>query len=146
MAMIMIVDDTDVMRQTVARVLEGAGYQTICAADGSEALAMLNLARPDVVLMDLMMPGMDGLHCLQEMRRDPRGKSTPIIMMTAYDDENRARARELGARDYLIKTSLSINELLERIGRCLEKTALTALPPGGLPSDIFPGDSKASAS
>jgi CheY-like chemotaxis protein len=87
MAMVMVVDDTAVIREAVARLLRREGFETICAANGKEALDKLKLNQPDLVLLDIMMPEMDGLHCLQELRSDPRWETLPVIMMTALCDD-----------------------------------------------------------
>lgn len=116
----MVVDDTAVIREAVARLLRREGFETICAANGKEALDKLKQARPDLVLLDIMMPEMDGLRCLQELRRDPRWETLPVIMMTALcDDESHARASALGVQDYIVKARFSVSQMLDRVKKCI---------------------------
>jgi DNA-binding response OmpR family regulator len=116
MATVMVVDDTPVIRETVAKLLRQEGYQTICASNGKEALAAFRDATPDLVLLDVMMPEMDGMEFLQSLRRHPRGRVLPVIMMTALsDDANQTRAEELGASDYLVKARFNVTEILDRV-------------------------------
>jgi adenylate cyclase len=120
MATVMVVEDVAGIRETVARILKLKGYSTICVTNGLEALAALDTSAPDLILLDIMMPEMDGMQCLKELRRDPRASRTPIIMMSALcDQENQQRARELGAQEYLVKSHFSVEDLLDRIDRCM---------------------------
>jgi adenylate cyclase len=116
MATVMVVDDTQVIRETVARLLKREGYQTICVASGKEALEALQSSDPDLMLLDIMMPEMDGMECLAIMRQEPRWRELPVIVMSALSDEEHMRkAEELGARDFLVKARFSINQILERV-------------------------------
>jgi CheY-like chemotaxis protein len=118
----MIVDDIEGIRQIVARILEQQGYTTICVSSGHEALATLGTVGPDLILLDVMMPEMDGLDCLAALRRDPRGRQTPIIMMSALcDQHHRDRARALGADEYLVKSHFTVDDLLEQVNRCMSR-------------------------
>jgi CheY-like chemotaxis protein len=116
----MVVEDTALLRDTVARYLRLQGFSTVCAANGLEALAALGDAVPDLILLDIMMPEMDGLECLIKLRRDPRARETPVIMMSALGNpEQKERARQLGAQEYLVKAPFSAEELMDRINRCM---------------------------
>jgi DNA-binding response OmpR family regulator len=73
---------------------------------------------PDLVLLDVMMPEMDGITMLQEMREEPQYKELPVILLTALSDETRMKkARELGVREYLVKTRFSYDELVDQVGK-----------------------------
>ncbi|MDP9172302.1 MAG: response regulator [Planctomycetota bacterium] len=120
MPTVMVVDDTAVIREAVAKLLRREGFQTICAANGKEALHALTRSEPDLVLLDIMMPEMDGMECLEQLRSDPKWKSTPVIMMTALsDDENQRRATQLGASDYMVKAKFTVEQMLDRIRRLI---------------------------
>ena len=119
-ASILVVDDTPSAREPLARLLRLAGYETACAADGGEAMVQMERHTPDLVLLDLMMPRVDGLSFLRQMRKDPRFDQVPVILVTAADSaEPLAIARRLGIQDCLLKAAFTVPELLERISRTL---------------------------
>lgn len=116
----MVVDDTASAREPLARLLRLAGYDTISAADGGEAFAAMERRTPDLVLLDLMMPRVDGLSFLKSIRTDSRFGRVPVILVTAADSpDNLASAKRLGIADCLLKASFTVPELLERIARTL---------------------------
>jgi CheY-like chemotaxis protein len=118
--MILVVDDTRSAREPLARLLRLVGYETVGAADGGEAFAAMERRRPDLVLLDLMMPQVDGLSFLKAMRTDVRFAGVPVILVTAVaTSDNLAAARRLGIQDCLLKASFTVPELLERIARAL---------------------------
>ena len=101
---ILVVDDSDDARQAAVDVLEMEGFHTFSAADGESALAMLSEAQPDVILMDVMMPGMSGTEVLQAVRARPDTAETPVILITMLDrTDDIVYGLELGANDYLTK-------------------------------------------
>ncbi len=101
---VLVVDDDVSLRVLVDAALRGAGFQVVEAVDGSEAIARFEEARPDVVLLDVMMPGMDGYEACQKLRALPGGGATPIVMMTGLDDiDSIERAYEVGATDFTTK-------------------------------------------
>lgn len=121
-AAILIVDDDDNNRFTLAQRLKREGYETVTTAnDGEEALALLCRRQFDLVLLDVMMPRLDGIGVLAAMKVDPVLKYIPVIMISAVNDLDRVvRCIELGAEDYLPKP---FNKVLlrARVGACLEK-------------------------
>jgi putative two-component system response regulator len=101
---IFIVDDEPATRQVIAHLLEEAGYATIEAGSGREALEMLSRKLPDLILLDLVMPGMGGLDLLRTLKSDGRTLSIPTIIITGMSgDEARISALQGGAADFLIK-------------------------------------------
>jgi CheY-like chemotaxis protein len=121
MPTVMVVDDTAIIRETVARILRKEGYTTVCASNGKEALETIQAAAPDIMLLDIMMPEMDGMATLAHLRQNPRWHSLPIIMMTALsDDEHQSKAEMLGASDYMVKARVSIDQMLQRMRRLLD--------------------------
>jgi diguanylate cyclase (GGDEF)-like protein/PAS domain S-box-containing protein len=102
--LILIVDDDQLMRVTFQEVLKEAGFQTATASDGTTALSNFMFARPDMVLLDLSMPGKDGFITCQEIRSIPEGKYVPIIIITGRDETGLIhRAFEAGATDFIVK-------------------------------------------
>ncbi len=123
---ILCVDDerdvTDLLRFLLAR----AGCDTAAAATGRAALDALRARRPDLVLLDLMLPDLDGLGVCEILRRTPSTADIPVVMLTAWtSDEARAHGRVLGALDHLAKP-FSPRELVNRLPRWLGKTAAPA--------------------
>src|SRR5581483_8497844 len=101
--LILIVDDEERNCELLAAMVESFGHDWAVARDGYEALAMLRL-QVDLVVLDVMMPGLDGFHIAQRIRRDPDGEHVPIIMVTALNGkEDRLRAVEAGANDFIAK-------------------------------------------
>jgi two-component system sensor histidine kinase and response regulator WspE len=122
MATVMVVDDTLVIRETVAKLLKREGYDTICVGSGREALDALKSSDPDLMLLDIMMPEMDGMECLSLLRRDARWRELPVIIMSALsDEEHQKQAQELGASDYLVKARFTISQILERVRDAMGK-------------------------
>ena len=120
-ATILVVDDLPSCRRPVARLLKKNGFKPLCAADGAEALAMLDSVRPAVILLDLDMPGMDGITFLERLQDDAGRAAVPVIVISGQSSRSPLeRARELGARDVLVKAHFGPGELLASIRRCLD--------------------------
>lgn len=123
-AAILVVDDNEMNRDLLQRRLTGEGTRVTTAADGQEALAWLQRAPFDLVLLDVMMPVMDGTEVLEKIQADETLRRTPVIMITALDDvDNAARCIEMGAVDYITKP-FNPTLLRARVGACLERKRL----------------------
>ncbi len=119
---ILVVDDEPDMRWILTNVLKKKGYRTITADDGKKAVQKVIKDDPDIILLDIRMPEMDGIQVLEKVREI--NPSTPVIIITAFADvKNAVQAMKLGAHDYLIKP-FDNSELLLIIERALEKRAL----------------------
>jgi two-component system response regulator MtrA len=104
---ILVVDDEEWVRELVGRYLEEAGFDVVTAADGRKALTQFDSQRPDLVILDWMLPGLDGLEVATRIRKE---SSVPIIMLTARTDEgDRIRGLEFGADDYVVKPFSPVN-------------------------------------
>jgi len=113
MATILVVEDDPIIRQTVEYALKRAGFETHGSADGIHALELAREIDPDLVLLDLMLPGMDGYQVAEQLRSS--GGEMPIIMVTALDQErDKIRGLDAGADDYITKP-FSMEELLARV-------------------------------
>lgn len=119
---IAIVDDDRELQERLTEYLQEYGFEIRSCYDGDEALAVIPELQPDLVILDIMMPGKDGLEVLQELRRD---SIVPILMLTARgDDMDRVVGLELGADDYLAKP-FNPRELLARIKAILRREELS---------------------
>ena len=104
MTKILIVDDTPDMAVLIRRVLEKQGYETFVANDGRQALEIAVAQRPDVILLDIMMPGMDGLEVLERLKSDADLRDVPVILVTAKgEDDDVVKGLDSGALDYVTK-------------------------------------------
>lgn len=102
--LILVVDDDALTRIHLRELLEYAGYQVVEASDGEQALATYNQVKPDLVLLDALMPKMDGLTCCERLQELPGGANTPILIVTAmYDEKSVEKAFAVGATDYITK-------------------------------------------
>ena len=124
MGTILMADDDQANREILARRLERQGHTVIQAETGLRALQLMRAHAPDLVLLDLIMPGLDGYQILVKMKTDPALRHLPVIMISGLDQENGiARCIEAGAQDYLTKPFNSVF-LRARIGACLEQKRL----------------------
>lgn len=125
---ILVVDDEPDAVDLVQFNLKNAGYEVVTAADGAEALKMARDFSPDLVLLDVMLPEIDGLEVCKMLRRDPATSGTPIIMLTAKAAEiDRVLGLELGADDYVTKP-FSPRELVLRVKNLLQRRAPAETP------------------
>src|SRR5256886_14535150 len=116
---ILIVDDEPDAVEMIQFNMKAAGYDVVTAADGAEALKKARSVLPDLILLDLMLPEVDGVEVCKVLRRDPQTRAIPIIMLTAKAAEiDRILGLELGADDYVTKP-FSPRELVLRIKRLL---------------------------
>jgi two-component system, chemotaxis family, chemotaxis protein CheY len=101
---VMVVDDSASLRQVVSIALKGAGYDTIEACDGKDALSKLNGTKIHLIISDVNMPNMDGITFLKELKQLPNHKFTPVIMLTTESQEGKkAEGQAAGAKAWVIK-------------------------------------------
>jgi two-component system cell cycle response regulator len=121
---VLVVDDNPEACRALARFLKLIGFDASCATGGAEALARLESALPGLMILDVMMPGVDGLEVLKRVRADRRTSHLPVIMFTAADDDRtRAEAMRRGATDYWVKASLDLNSVKGRLESLLAETS-----------------------
>jgi len=124
---ILIVDDEEHIQELIKFNLENNGYKVLCAGNGNEAVKIARTEIPNLILLDLMLPGMDGYDVCKEIRRDNEISNMPIIMITAKGEElDKILGLELGADDYITKP-FSVRELLARVKAVLRRTAIQPL-------------------
>ena len=122
-AKILAVDDEPELTELMHFHLVRAGYEVTTAANGWEALDCIKLSRPDVILLDLMLPDLDGFGVCEILRRDPLTATIPIIIVSAWaSTDSRNLGLELGALDYITKP-FSPHELVERVNRFVHARA-----------------------
>lgn len=117
MAKVLIVDDDELLRDLVGHKLTRAGFEVTLAVDGEHALELLAAELPDVVVLDAMMPGIDGFEVLRSIRERAELATLPVVMLTARDqEEDVLNGLSLGAQDYIVKPFLP-DEVVLRIQR-----------------------------
>jgi class 3 adenylate cyclase len=123
-ASLLIVDDNELNRDMLTRRLQRLGYKVSCADNGREALKKMRSQSFDLLLLDIMMPGMDGFEVLEELKADPSLREIPVIVLSASDQLNHVvKCIQMGAKDYLSKPFNPVL-LQARIGSCLERKRL----------------------
>lgn len=118
---ILVVEDEIALHETLAYNLQKQGYEVFLAGDGTSALEISRKIKPDLILLDIMLPGMDGFEVCRRLRSE---MSTPVLMLTARDDEiDRVVGLEVGADDYLTKP-FSMRELIARVKAMLRRVRI----------------------
>ena len=116
MGRILIVDDEPQACAMMARLVKHFGHESVCRNGGQEALDYVRATPVDLMILDVMMPGMDGMQVLRHVRSDPQLSSMPVVMFSAVADRNFIdEAIRKGATDYWVKASFDFNQLKERI-------------------------------
>src|SRR5438067_12755369 len=121
MSTILIVDDHAPTRRSLCKLLKGGGHHVLPASDAFEAMAAAKKLHPDLILLDVMIPPMDGLTFLMLLREDMN--NVPVILLTGLSDAHTlARAKELGVKEYLIKAEYTPAQLLELVRKYAAQT------------------------
>ena len=117
MSVVLVIDDDEFTCDAIRRLLDRMGYATACANSGSDALELIEQVRPDLIVLDWMMPEMDGLAVLRKLRSNPETKDVPVVVYSAADDVRmRKQAAKLGAKECVLKSG-GFYPLYERIER-----------------------------
>ena len=123
---ILLVDDNPTNLQVLFQTLEGQGYKLLIAKSGEDALKIARKAQPHLVLLDIMMPGMDGYETCQRLKEDPETRESAVIFLSALDDtKDKVRGLEQGAVDFITKPFQG-EEVLARVGTHLTIQRLKA--------------------
>lgn len=119
---ILLVEDDPMVVRMYQRKLEMEGFKISLAFNGEEGLTALKKEKPDFILLDIMMPKMNGIEMLKMMKKDRETKDIPVVILTNLGDkpEDVQKCKELGAEDYWVKANVSLKELVERIKKILE--------------------------
>jgi DNA-binding response OmpR family regulator len=120
MAKILIVEDDRFLRELIARKLKNEGYEVLEAIDGEEGLKRIKEEKPDLILLDLILPGIDGFEVLAKAKEDPDTTQIPVIILSNLGQrEEVEKGLKLGAIDYLIKAHFTPGEIIEKIKNIL---------------------------
>jgi len=120
---ILIVEDEEIMIDLLQKKLTKEGYEVSVARDGEEGLKMMKKAKPDLVLLDIVMPKKGGFEVMEEMEKDPELKKIPVIVISNSGQPVEIdRAQRLGAKDWLIKTEFNPQEVIEKVKKQLPTT------------------------
>lgn len=121
MKKILVVEDDQFLANAYKLKLTKTGYDVQVASDGKEAIDLMKEYVPDIILLDLIMPNMDGFVALENIKKDDRLKNiTVIVASNLGQKEDIERAKALGADDFIIKSNVSIGEIIDKIGGFLE--------------------------
>src|SRR3989344_7354354 len=113
---ILIVEDEDLIAQSLTAQLGKEGFEVLRAENGFEGLRESIKNQPDLILLDILMPQMDGLSMLKKLREHEWGKNARVVLLTNLDDvENIAQAAEYGASDYLVKSDWELDDVVQKI-------------------------------
>ena len=113
---VLVVEDETFLVKIYSVKLKKEGFEVFIATDGESAVKMAFEVKPDIILLDLILPKMNGFEALEKMRTNPDLKKTPVIVLSNLgQDEDVKRAEALGATDYLVKANFSIQEVIAKI-------------------------------
>jgi len=119
MAVVLIIDDSPTELHLFQNMLDKAGFDTLVADSGEEGIRQAVTSRPDCILMDVVMPGMNGFQATRKLTKDPATSSIPVIMITTKDQEtDKIWGMRQGAKDYIVKPA-DERDLIERINKVL---------------------------
>jgi two-component system, cell cycle response regulator DivK len=119
---ILIVDDSKLQRRMLQMILEKAGYDFLQAGDGKEGLKMAREGMPDLILLDMMLPGLDGRAVLDELKRNPATSPIPVIVLTGLSQKNEEKLLMAGAAAYFQKPELGLDKGAHDLLNLLKQT------------------------
>ena len=118
---ILIIEDDAFLSKLLARQLETSGFATVLAATGQEALSAASAQPADMVLLDIMLPDVDGFDLLKQIKTDSKSKAAPVIIISNLGQaEDITQGKKLGAVDYIVKSDLSLDELVKKVRQYLK--------------------------
>lgn len=113
---ILVVEDDLFMVDLLARELKKSGFEVVVAKTGSEGVKKFREAKPDLILLDIILPDLNGFDALREIRRLPEGPAVKVVILSNLgDDSDKEEGKRLGARDYLVKANFSLPEIVEKV-------------------------------
>ena len=122
MKKILFIEDEAALQKTFGDVLGKNGYKMVSALDGETGLRLAKSEKPDLILLDLILPRLDGFEVLSKLKEDPETKKIPVIVLTNLENmEDVEKAVKLGATTYLVKTQYKLEEVIEKIKKALGK-------------------------
>lgn len=120
MKKILFIEDEPSLQQTLGEILRQEGFEVVAALDGLEGMEKMKIEKPDLILLDLILPKLDGFEVLEKIKADQETAAIPVIVLTNLEGtEDVHRAIELGATTYLVKANYEIDEVMEKIKQAL---------------------------
>jgi CheY-like chemotaxis protein len=132
---ILVIEDSRFLRTAMERILVRAGYQVIAAGDGQEGLRLAQKTSPQIILLDMMLPTLEGTSVLRRLKADPATKSIPVVILSGLSQKNEQRLKMAGAAAYFEKSKLSFDDdgkaLVQAVRQaCMQKQdSLAAVAP-----------------
>ncbi len=122
MKRILFIEDESALQKTLGEVLRENGYEVISALDGETGIKSAKTKKPDLILLDLILPKLSGFEVLKQLKKDEETKNIPVIVLTNLEEvKDVEKAMELGATTYLVKANYSLKEVVDKIKAALEK-------------------------
>ena len=122
MKKILFIEDESALQKTFGDILKKEGYEMVSALDGEIGLKFAKTQKPDLILLDLILPRMNGFELLEKLKDDPETKDIPVVILTNVGrTEEVGRAIELGAKTYLVKANYTLQEIIEKVKQSLAK-------------------------
>jgi DNA-binding response OmpR family regulator len=117
---VLIVEDEQTLLKTIEFTLKDKGYEVFAAMDGEEASKLIKEKKPDIILLDILLPKKNGLEVLQDMKNDPEVANTPVLLLTNLsDEESISQGVSMGARGYFVKSDMTLEEVAEKVAEVL---------------------------
>lgn len=121
---VMWVEDDKFLSDMIARTLSKEGFQLVSVDNGNDALPTAKEKKPDIILLDILLPGKDGFQILKELKQDPELKTVPVIFLSNLGQKSDIeKGKELGAEKFLIKATVTLEEIAQEIEAVLEKSS-----------------------
>ncbi len=118
---ILVIEDDKFLRQLVTKKLSERDFNIAEAVDGEDGLEKAGEEDPDLILLDLILPGMDGFEVLSELKEDPELSSIPVIILSNLGQKDEIeKGLQMGAKDYLVKAHFTLGEIVEKIGKVMD--------------------------
>jgi len=118
---VLLVEDDAMVSSIYQAKLEADDFKVLVAQDGASGLGLAKKGKPDIIMLDVILPGLDGFSVLEGIKKDKIAKSTPVVMLTNLGtEEDKAKGQKMGAADYLVKASLTPGEVSEKIRKILK--------------------------
>ena len=122
MTKILVVEDEEILLTAVSEELKQEGFDVVGAKDGQEGVEKAGTEKPDLILLDLVMPRMDGITALKLLKENPATQTIPVVILTNLSDYDKVSdALALGAMDYLVKANYRLEDLVNKIKTVLER-------------------------
>lgn len=135
---ILLIEDSRFLRAAIEKSLVRAGHEVTSIADGREALATVRRSRPALILLDMMLPGLDGTCVLRELKRDASTSHIPVVVLSGLSQKNEARLKKAGAAAYIEKSSLALEKNPDALAQAVASVLGTNSPLHSAPEQRNP--------